>query len=153
MTTSEILRNIMPCGCVCYTCSACGDGAISFHSKELLRYLDGMEGFRENHPDYEIIVNTMRTLRFWATQECPGCRVGGLNLCTYENCPVCGCSKQHNVDFCYMCAEYPCEKINSVDKWREANDYMLEHGADAHFEREKRLSHYRNYKKPDDAEN
>ena len=151
MTTDEILRNIMPCGCVCYTCTGCANGVVALHAKELLRYLDGIEGFIANHPDHEIVANALRALRFWAAQKCRGCRVDGLNQCTYQNCKVCDCAKAHDVDFCYMCVEYPCEKINGIDKWREANDYMLEHGAEMYFEQEKQLSHYRSYKKSNDT--
>ena len=148
MAENDVLRSIMPCGCVCYTCSGCGDGVIAFHARELLRYLEGMEEFCADHSGYDGVASAMRTLRFWAAQNCPGCRENGLNHCTYENCKVCDCSKKHDVDFCYMCVEYPCEKINSVNKWRKANDFMLKHGVQAYFEWKKQLSHYRDYKNP-----
>ena len=147
MIADELLQYVMPCGCVCYTCTGCPTGVIAFHAKELLRYLDGMKEFRENCSDYEAVVTAVGALQFWATQECPGCRIDGQNPCTYKNCQICACSKEHGADFCYLCEEYPCEKINKVDKWREANDYMLRHGAQAYFEKEKQLSHYRDYKK------
>ena len=146
MTTNELLQNIMPCGCVCYTCTGCAHGAIALHAKDLLYYLEGMEEFRANQPDYEAIATTMGALRFWATQNCPGCRVDGPNQCTYADCPVCDCAKAHAVDFCYLCTEYPCANINKVAKWRTANDYMLHHGPQAYWEQEKQLPHYRDYK-------
>ena len=95
-----------------------------------------MEDFRSNQPDYEIAVNAIHALHFWATQNCTGYHVDGLNQRTYEDCQIYDCSKKHNFDFCYTCVEYP-EKINKVDKWREANDYMFKHGETTYFKKEK----------------
>lgn len=141
------MRNIMPCGCVCCTCLGCGEGVVAAYAKEMLTYLNGYDDFLAGHPDQRIVADTMRVLHFWSTQNCSGCRGEDENQCQNGNCPVRDCSKEHKVDFCYTCKNYPCEVINGNKKWREANDDMLHNGPAAFFENESKKSHYRHYKK------
>lgn len=45
---------------------------------------------------------------------CPGCGGGEGN----QGCPIARCSLQHqNVEYCFQCTEYPCEKYNGIDEF------------------------------------
>lgn len=42
---------------------------------------------------------------------CPGCG-GGAG---HQSCSIIKCSMQHeNIEYCYLCPEYPCDKLNSA---------------------------------------
>ena len=45
---------------------------------------------------------------------CPGCGGGDGN----QSCQIAKCSMQHNgVEYCFLCAEYPCEKYQSTEEY------------------------------------
>jgi hypothetical protein len=46
--------------------------------------------------------------------KCPGC--GGFNFYDkHPSCKVINCSLKHgNIEFCFECSEYPCERYNSI---------------------------------------
>lgn len=46
-------------------------------------------------------------------QYCPGCGSGEGN----QSCSIGKCSLQHgNVEYCFQCKNYPCEKYDNIDK-------------------------------------
>jgi len=47
------------------------------------------------------------------TSQCPGC--GGVDFTkVHPNCGVLSCCQRKNLEFCYLCAEYPCKKYDGV---------------------------------------
>jgi hypothetical protein len=45
---------------------------------------------------------------------CPGCGGGAGN----QPCAIARCSQQHgDIEYCYLCGEYPCEKYNGIDEF------------------------------------
>ena len=47
-------------------------------------------------------------------QYCPGCGGGEGN----QSCSIAKCSLQHgNVEYCFQCENYPCEKYNNIDEF------------------------------------
>jgi hypothetical protein len=44
---------------------------------------------------------------------CPGCGGGQGN----QGCPIARCSLQQNIEYCFQCTEYPCEKYNGIDEF------------------------------------
>ncbi|WP_313130168.1 DUF3795 domain-containing protein [Anaerocolumna sp.] len=45
---------------------------------------------------------------------CPGCGGGQGN----QGCPIARCSLQYQeIEYCFQCREYPCEKYNGIDKF------------------------------------
>lgn len=47
-------------------------------------------------------------------QYCPGCGGGEGN----QSCSIAKCSLQHgNVEYCFLCENYPCEKYDSIDEF------------------------------------
>lgn len=74
---------------------------------------------------------------------CTGCRSGGSTL------PFCAarvCHKENNVDFCFQCAEYPCERNqfpgNLQQRWRAINDRMREAGVEQYYRESLSRSRY-----------
>jgi len=55
---------------------------------------EGYEGFAE-------------ILEFFAAGSCGGCRKQG---CLFQACRVKDCVREHGVDFCFECGEFPCER-------------------------------------------
>ena len=54
-------------------------------------------------------------------QECRGCNInGGLQVCLWHNgCRICECCQEHNVKFCGLCSEFPCEWLEKTLTWHE----------------------------------
>lgn len=45
---------------------------------------------------------------------CPGCGGGTGN----QGCPIARCSlKHHEIEYCFQCEEYPCEKYSGIDTY------------------------------------
>ena len=52
MNKEELLRNVAPCGLVCYTCGGCDYGVLKECFKTMINYLYGITGFLgEDTPD------------------------------------------------------------------------------------------------------
>ncbi len=51
--------------------------------------------------------------------ECEGCNNnGGKCVKMWENgCPICRCCKEHNVLFCGLCNEFPCDFLKNTLTW------------------------------------
>lgn len=46
--------------------------------------------------------------------KCPGC--AGENFSSkHPTCGVLSCSQRHEIEYCYLCHEYPCRKFEGVD--------------------------------------
>ena len=115
MTSEKILDALAPCGLSCEKCFAYESGEIRQHSlkvKEKLRNFDSyakrFEALLDNpifrkYPDFKIMLD------YFATENCQGCRKENCKL--FENCGVRSCHQQKDVDFCFQCDEFPCDKI------------------------------------------
>lgn len=50
------------------------------------------------------------------SSRCPGC--GGKNfLCKHPSCGIISCCQKKNIEYCYLCDEYPCEKYKNADEF------------------------------------
>lgn len=150
MEREDLLRNIAPCGLVCYTCPACGHGIVKEHAGKLLHSLYGAGDFlkQSGHPDMDPFYAGLKMIAYYAGQSCPGCR-GGANACTLENCVFRPCTLEKGVDFCAECDEFPCGKPDLpqvfMDIWRESGRRIREVGAARFFEEEKDVPHFLRY--------
>lgn len=46
-------------------------------------------------------------------ERCSGCREGSM---CYMSCQIAPCSMEHgNIDYCFECGEYPCEKYDGIE--------------------------------------
>ena len=154
-----ILSSIAPCGLFCTTCTGCKYGEISKHAKELLHLLEGHEEFLDKNlkPNYRHKLEEYKLfhkkLKKYAYPKCEGCRNTPNPSCSIKGCVIPSCTKEHNVDFCADCNEFPCLKVNEkiykslfIEKWKKNNEVIKEKGIQKYYEENKNISHYRNYK-------
>ena len=112
----EILEKVAPCSLMCYTCSGYKNGIICESAKTLLHYLQGIKELYEKHmpgavKDY---VNFEGILTMYGSAPCGGCRSGVHNGCSIDGCFILECTKEHGVDFCGECDEFPCKKVSDL---------------------------------------
>lgn len=155
MDKSEILKNVAPCSLMCRTCSGYCNGVICESAKTLLKYLEGIKEFYEKHiPDaVESYSNFEETLRMYSAAPCSGCRSTEHNGCSIEGCFLLECTKNHNIDFCGECNEFPCKKTRELfedevyTQWMEGNQQIRDHGIEFFWENNCEKPHYKAYKK------
>ena len=130
--------------CGRYYCALCAyhRGTIVSGARSLLKLV-------ERYGSLKLIANNsnicnfdefLRGLRWLASQRepCKGCRFGG-GWSWWPDCPVRDCCIQKDVDFCYQCEEFPCQKLRTEpllerkQAIREANDQIKILGIDTHF--------------------
>jgi len=49
-------------------------------------------------------------LDYFASEHCKGCRNEQCRM--FKTCGVRGCHQEKEMDFCYQCEEFPCDKTN-----------------------------------------
>lgn len=93
MKTSEHFRLTGPCGIYCGNCGA-------YKVKDDASFEESLSRFG------------------WNGVPCPGCRpVEGKCQFIEGTCATYACAAEHQVDFCYECGEFPCDKVNpAADK-------------------------------------
>jgi hypothetical protein len=148
MKYDEILKTLAPCGLNCGKCQGYSEGGIKKHASELKRLLGSFDRYAErfsgflpvfkNYPAFKELLNQ------FTEANCKGCRQGD---CKYPHCGVAPCYKQKGVDFCFQCAEFPCDKTgfdpNLHKRWLATNQRMKEIGIEAYFEETKDQPRYR----------
>ncbi len=61
--------------------------------------------------DVESYNNFEGVLSIYAGASCSGCRSTEHNGCSIEGCFLLECTKNHGVDFCGECNEFPCKML------------------------------------------
>lgn len=154
MKKSEILKKVAPCSLMCHTCSGYHKGVICESSKTLLKYLEGMKEFYEKHrpDDVESYCSFEDILRMYGSAPCSGCRSTEHNGCSIEGCFLLECTKNHGIDFCGECDEFPCKKTQDLfeevvyKQWLEGNQQISDYGIDFFWENNSEKPHYKPYK-------
>ena len=154
MERNEILDKVAPCTLMSHTCSAYCNGIICESSKTLLKYLEGIKEFYEEHIPgaVESYSNFEGVLRMYSEADCHGCRSKNHNGCSIEGCFLLECTKSHNVDFCGECEEFPCQKVHKLfeetvyKQWLEGNQQIRDYGIEYFWDKNSENPHYRSYK-------
>ena len=137
---SLIRARVAPCGLSCGKCVAYGDSSLHRAARDLADGLgDNFGGyaarFAAMNPAFKDYEGFRRLLDFLAAGTCSGCREQG---CLFQACKVPGCVKEHEVDYCFECAEFPCDRHGMpgplAHLWRANNEKMAEIGLEAWFE-------------------
>jgi len=147
MEYDEILKILAPCGLNCSKCMACADGDIKKHSRELKRLLGSFDSYAERFsnfiPVFKHYLSFKELLDYFAQADCKGCRQGDGK---YPDCGIAQCYKDKNVDFCFQCNEFPCDKShfdpNLKERWIKINNRLKEIGVGAYVEETKDLPRY-----------
>jgi hypothetical protein len=146
---SEVIRkNLAPCGLNCVKCLAYAEGDIRRRSTELRQLLGDFDTYAERFsrfaPAFSNYPAFKELLAHLTTGSCRGCRSGD---CLYPNCGVGPCSREKGADFCFQCAEFPCDKSNFDPnlkaRWIAMNNRMKEIGVEAYWEETKDQPRYR----------
>jgi len=136
-----IKSRLAPCGLHCGKCFAFCDGDISRLSNELKNSLGNFDVYAERfaemlneslflkYPDFK------EMLEFFSQGKCKGCRKEKCVI--FKNCKVKECAENRAIDFCFECADFPCENTSFDEhlqkRWKEINIKMKEIGVEAYY--------------------
>jgi hypothetical protein len=150
MNDSNILKNLGPCGLNCSKCFAYKNGNINRLCSELKANLGNFDVYADrfiellNEPVFEKYPDFKLMLNHFTNASCNGCRMDSCKL--FESCKVKQCSKDHSVDFCFQCNEFPCTKHGFDEhlekRWLVIQNKMKTNGVENYFNEIKDLSRY-----------
>ncbi len=124
MNIEQIKSSIAPCGLSCEKCFAHVDGDIRKHSLELKEKLGNFENYAKRYetlldePVFKKYPDFKEMLDYFAAENCKGCRNEQCKL--FKGCGVRGCHQEKQIDFCYQCDEFPCDRTNFDENLRKA---------------------------------
>ena len=130
----NVIDKLGPCGLHCGGCLAFRGGPIQQHAEALRNELGPnfaayAERFRDMDPVFEDYPAFARMLDYLAQGLCTGCRGSG---CLFKECRLPECAREHEVDFCFQCAEFPCDRHgmpeNLAKVWQRNNERMKTEG-------------------------
>lgn len=146
----EIKDCISPCGLSCEKCFANKDGNIQYHAQKLKEYLGNFDIYAErftnllNEPIFENYPQFKSMLNHFANAQCDGCRKSECKL--FDACKVRDCSKQKNVEYCYVCDEFPCKNtgfdLHLEKRWININETIKKIGLETYYNNNKHKSRY-----------
>lgn len=150
MINSKILNNIGPCGLNCSKCFAFKNGEINQLSNALKENLGNFDVYAErfvnllNEPVFKNYPEFKKMLNHFSEANCKGCRKDECKL--FANCKVKQCSKDHSVDFCFQCNEFPCNK-HGFDKhlekrWINIQNKIIKNGIENYYKEIKDVPRY-----------
>jgi len=143
MIDEKIKESIGPCGLCCETCFAHVDGDIRKYSMKLTKKLGNFhinakrfETMLDN-PIFKKYAEFKEVLDYFASENCKGCRNEQCKL--FKDCGVRGCHQEKQIDFCYLCEEFPCDKTNfdpGLHKgWVAINKIIQKKGIEKYYEK------------------
>lgn len=125
---------LAPCGLLCGNCAAFAGGPIQRAALDLkdrlgANFAEYAARFEAMNPAFAHYPAFAELLDFLAGGSCSGCRNQG---CLFQSCRVADCAKDHGVDYCFECSEFPCERHGFPEQlaglWRLNNEKMRERG-------------------------
>lgn len=112
MNYEQIKDRLAPCGLHCGKCFAFIDGDIKNLSNKLKIELGKFDVYAErfvdllDEPVFKNYSVFNELLSHFSKVDCKGCRKENCKL--FSNCKVRNCHQNKEVDFCFVCAEFPC---------------------------------------------
>ena len=147
MDYSEAREKLAPCGLDCSRCADYEQGEIKQVSARLIKLLGNYQRLARMKeavvPAFQHYSQFQAVLEKFAAAGCSGCR-GDHVLCPTV-CAARDCHKENQVDFCFQCTHYPCDKQFSGklrERWLTINDRMKAIGPAAYCEEQAGLSRY-----------
>ncbi len=150
MIDEKIKQSIGPCGLCCETCFAHVDGEIRKYSMKLKEKLGN---FHINAKRFETLLDDpifkkyadfKEMLDYFASENCKGCRNEQCRV--FTNCGVRSCHQEKQIDFCYQCDEFPCEKTNFdpglYNGWIAINKSIQKKGIEQYYEKARNRNRY-----------
>jgi hypothetical protein len=135
----QVLERLAPCGIDCERCVMYSEGRVKNLATALGAALAGFEKMAprvaDRLPALQHYSEFAAVLALLGEASCSGCRGGGSVL---PFCSARTCFREQGVDFCFQCADYPCERNaypeNLVQRWRACNDRMREVGVERYYQ-------------------
>jgi hypothetical protein len=148
MDYKEILKHLAPCGLDCGRCADFTGGEIGALSARLLESLGEygrLAAMRADaKPEFKGYEQFRAVLGVLAGPSCDGCRSD--NVSCPLNCVARTCVRQKGVDYCFQCADYPCEGqfagMPLRKRWAQLNDRMREVGVEAFYAEQLKTPRY-----------
>lgn len=136
----ELMRSRMaPCGLMCGKCVAFADGDVRRLSQDMQALLGDNFGeyakrFEGANPIFGHYPAFRELLDYLASGPCEGCRDAS---CLFKACAVPACAREHGVDYCFQCGEFPCDHHGMPERlaqiWRRNNELMRDQGVESQF--------------------
>lgn len=143
MTTDQIKSSIAPCGLSCEKCFAHVNGDIRRYSLKLKKKLGNFDNYAKRYetllgdPVFKKYPDFKEKLDYFASENCKGCRNEQCRL--FKNCGVRVCHQEKQIDFCYQCDEFPCDRTNFDENlhkaWVRINETVKNEGIKKYHEK------------------
>lgn len=155
---AEILDAIAPCAFCCFTCAAKKNGVIEDLSTRLNHYLEGYYEFNRKNLPFRYRNYSRRIKEFTEQLEkmsdrpCAGCRAGADQRCCIPDCFIEDCTRNHKVDFCGECDEFPCSRAldffkgENLKEWKSNNEKIRQSSPEEFYEFAVSKSHYLHFR-------
>jgi len=141
MDYEEIKASLAPCGLSCSTCFAHANGDIRRLSLELKEKLGNYAPYAKRYetllgdPIFQKYPDFKKMLDYFASENCKGCRNEQCRL--FKNCGVRPCHQEKQVDFCFECEEFPCDRThfdeNLKKAWIRINEIIRSKGIEEYY--------------------
>jgi hypothetical protein len=146
----DLLDKFGPCGLLCEKCFACDKGPIHDHAVQLRHNLGEFDNYANrfvtllNEPRFGNYPVFKDFLSLLTAGDCKGCRKQDCHL--FSNCKVKDCYKEKRVDFCFQCADFPCDHTgfdeNLEKRWLKINQKIREIGLENYYDEVKHKPRY-----------
>ena len=150
MTYEKILKALGPCGLNCEKCFAHVDGDIRKYSVKLKEKLGNFEAYAKrfetllDNPIFTKYQDFKIFLDYLASENCQGCRKENCKL--FKDCGVRNCHQEKDVDFCFQCEEFPCDRTNFDEnlqkRWIQLNNKIRKEGVKTFWDNTKEIPRY-----------
>jgi hypothetical protein len=137
----DLIDKFGPCGLLCEKCFAYAKGPIKFYSKKLKNNLGDFDYYAKrftklfDEPLFDKYHDFKELLSLFSSNNCQGCRKQDCHL--FNDCKVKQCYKNKQIDFCYQCADFPCNNTgfdeNLKLRWAKINKRILEIGLENYY--------------------
>jgi uncharacterized protein DUF3795 len=142
MTDESIKTSVAPCGLSCEKCFAHVDGDIRRYSLKLKEKLGNFHNYAQrfetllDEPVFQKYAVFKEVLDYFASENCRGCRNEQCKL--FKECGVRACHQEKQIDFCYQCEEFPCDRTNFNEKlyttWIKINKIIRKSGLEKYHQ-------------------
>ena len=150
MVTQQILEALAPCGLSCEKCFAHANGDIRNYGIKLKEKLGNFDIYARRFetligdPIFKKYPDFKEMLDYLASENCQGCRHEQCKL--FKDCGVRPCHQEKNIDYCYECDEFPCNKTGFDEhlhaRWIKLNERIREVGIEQYYAETKTLPRY-----------
>lgn len=150
MIDEKIKNTLAPCGLCCETCFAHVDGDIRKYSVKLKEKLGNFHVYAKrfetllDEPIFKNYTAFKQMLDYFASKNCKGCRNEHCKV--FKDCGVRGCHQEKQIDFCYQCDQFPCDRTNFdsnlYQRWVAINETIKDKGIEQFHKSAKKRHRY-----------